>query len=480
MLIPAAERRIWLCVAPADMRRSFDGLAALARNHLGEDPAGGDWFVFVNRRRTIVKVLSFDGGIDSRGDVDVFRVDLPGSAAIEARTVGRTDTRGELLDSTGARLLMDDDAGPGGNFSMRSGDLDPGVYYVEVRGDEGPYAVNVRLSGNRDHGDDFESSTLLKLHSAADLAGVSPQVLLATAGRIWPDARDADVFRVDVSEPSAVVVRASGGTDTYASLHSPDGTELAMDDGGTGNFRIEANLDSGVYYVRVGGYGVGAYRVLGSATATVLEDEEPPTTGESALPAPTITALSPTSIRAEWTWEYVAGESDVFELEITPRGGRPGTVCNDFGGGPSGTFNYRLTVSGVAPATTYDVRYRHRPSGSCDAGAPGPWSGAGSVTTPADDDGESGDYCRDDDEVGPGGRCDVYGTVWYFEVESSGTGCLRGGANICSGGGINWRTGDLVFVAESGAGNVWTIEDVEPEPADGAAAFRSTTTKMSR
>ncbi len=62
MLIPAAERRIWLCVAPTDMRRSFDGLAALARNHLGEDPADGSWFVYVNRRRTIVTVLSFDGG----------------------------------------------------------------------------------------------------------------------------------------------------------------------------------------------------------------------------------------------------------------------------------------------------------------------------------------------------------------------------------------------------------------------------------
>ena len=58
----AVERRIWLCVAAADMRRSFDGLTALAHNHLGEDPADGSWFVFVNRRRTIVKVLSFDGG----------------------------------------------------------------------------------------------------------------------------------------------------------------------------------------------------------------------------------------------------------------------------------------------------------------------------------------------------------------------------------------------------------------------------------
>ena len=38
VLIPAAERRIWLCVAPTDMWRSFDGLAALARNHLGRIP----------------------------------------------------------------------------------------------------------------------------------------------------------------------------------------------------------------------------------------------------------------------------------------------------------------------------------------------------------------------------------------------------------------------------------------------------------
>ena len=62
MPVPAAERRIRLCVAPTDMRRSFDGLAALARNHLGGDPADGSWFVYVNRRRTTVKVLSFDGG----------------------------------------------------------------------------------------------------------------------------------------------------------------------------------------------------------------------------------------------------------------------------------------------------------------------------------------------------------------------------------------------------------------------------------
>lgn len=44
------------------MRRSFDGLSALVRNELGADPTNGHWYVFVNRRRTMLKVLAFDAG----------------------------------------------------------------------------------------------------------------------------------------------------------------------------------------------------------------------------------------------------------------------------------------------------------------------------------------------------------------------------------------------------------------------------------
>ena len=53
---------IWLSTEPADMRRSFDGLCALVAAHLGENPASGRWYVFVNRRRTMVKVLGFEHG----------------------------------------------------------------------------------------------------------------------------------------------------------------------------------------------------------------------------------------------------------------------------------------------------------------------------------------------------------------------------------------------------------------------------------
>lgn len=62
MLSVAPGRRIWLCVQPTDMRRSFDGLSALVKNHLGEDPTSGQWFAFINRRRTQIKVLAFEEG----------------------------------------------------------------------------------------------------------------------------------------------------------------------------------------------------------------------------------------------------------------------------------------------------------------------------------------------------------------------------------------------------------------------------------
>lgn len=62
MFFPEDRVRIWLYARPTDMRKQFDGLAALARNQLKEDPMGGHLFVFINRRRTYMKVLYFDRG----------------------------------------------------------------------------------------------------------------------------------------------------------------------------------------------------------------------------------------------------------------------------------------------------------------------------------------------------------------------------------------------------------------------------------
>ena len=240
------------------------------------------------------------GRIDDGTDADVFRIDLLGRAEIEIRTVGSTDTAGELLDSTGARLMSDDDGGPGDNFAMTV-ELEPGAYYVEVRGDAGGYAVNARLGGVPDHGDTVDSSTLLKLHLGEELAAVRPQVLLATSGRIHPSTDDADVFRIDVADDGTrIVLRTSGGVDTYASLVDSSENGIAFDDG-DGNFRIERTLDAGIYYVKVGGHGTGAYRILGTRVP-------PPDSGASRPVGTRPRLLSPGAIRMEWPpWEtYVA------------------------------------------------------------------------------------------------------------------------------------------------------------------------------
>jgi transposase len=60
MLSLALPVDIYLSTTPADMRKSFDGLFALAVNHLGRDPLSGGLFVFFNRRRDRMKLLYWD------------------------------------------------------------------------------------------------------------------------------------------------------------------------------------------------------------------------------------------------------------------------------------------------------------------------------------------------------------------------------------------------------------------------------------
>ena len=60
MFFPESQMRIWLYNKPTDMRKSYDGLSALVKSKLEEDPLSGHLFVFINRKRTQCKVLYFD------------------------------------------------------------------------------------------------------------------------------------------------------------------------------------------------------------------------------------------------------------------------------------------------------------------------------------------------------------------------------------------------------------------------------------
>jgi len=55
------QTRVFLARQVTDMRKSFRGLLALTEAVLEQDPASGHLFVFVNRRRDLLKILHWDG-----------------------------------------------------------------------------------------------------------------------------------------------------------------------------------------------------------------------------------------------------------------------------------------------------------------------------------------------------------------------------------------------------------------------------------
>lgn len=90
--------RVFVVVAPLDMRGSFDALAGATRQ-LGLDPTDGHLYLFLNKRRRIAKALWFDGSgwcvLAKRLETGSYQ--LPASEA--------TDTRVQIDGATFASLL---------------------------------------------------------------------------------------------------------------------------------------------------------------------------------------------------------------------------------------------------------------------------------------------------------------------------------------------------------------------------------------
>ncbi len=54
--------QLYVCTEPTDMRKAFDGLAALVEHVLEKDPLSGHLFCFFNRRADRCKILWYDHG----------------------------------------------------------------------------------------------------------------------------------------------------------------------------------------------------------------------------------------------------------------------------------------------------------------------------------------------------------------------------------------------------------------------------------
>ena len=60
MLHLTADTEILLAIESVDFRRGIDGLAALCEQQLNQEPRSGCLFVFINRSRTMVRVLCYE------------------------------------------------------------------------------------------------------------------------------------------------------------------------------------------------------------------------------------------------------------------------------------------------------------------------------------------------------------------------------------------------------------------------------------
>ena len=227
-----------------------------------------------------------EASLETRDDVDVFRIELQGRAEIAVQSGGTTDTMAVLSDSEGETIATNDDASPTSiNFRIVE-TLEGGVYYLTVassNGTTGPYRVLARIQrGGDDHGDTIGASTRI--------------TAVETAGSLRPEG-DIDAFRIDVGGQTGAVLRTKGPTDTVGRLLDSAGNVLAEADtgGDRGNFVIDTTLMPGIYYLMVsakdgetGGYSVEAefdgYVVCANPPVRVPDSgaaEEPGNGGDS-------------------------------------------------------------------------------------------------------------------------------------------------------------------------------------------------------
>lgn len=61
MFLLSPQTKVFLAKDPTDMRKGFQGLITLAESVLEQDPISGHLFVFINRRRDMLKILHWDG-----------------------------------------------------------------------------------------------------------------------------------------------------------------------------------------------------------------------------------------------------------------------------------------------------------------------------------------------------------------------------------------------------------------------------------
>ena len=216
----------------------------------GNDPASA----------TLVENVAVVSANITSTDEDWFSVKVSEPGILSAYTTGRVDTVGEVYDSIGNQLAMNDDNRSDINFSVFTRITTSSTYYIKVTSKgAGEYALTIVFTPD-DHGNDRDSATQV-------MSGVPEPGEIEIVG-------DQDWFSIQVSGVGTLVATTTGMTDTRGIVFDSNGKRLAVnEDGGMDtNFDARARIArSGTYYIRLSGSsaGTGMY----SLTVTLVPDD---------------------------------------------------------------------------------------------------------------------------------------------------------------------------------------------------------------
>ncbi|MCB4784380.1 MAG: PPC domain-containing protein, partial [Sulfurovum sp.] len=191
---------------------------------------------------TISLASTTQGRINRAGDADWFKIVIPRTGTLVAKTVGLTDTKGSLYDASGTQIALDDNGGSGQNFKISKSITAAGTYYVKVKhssvSSTGRYRLIIRFD---DHSNLMDSATPMEPDGT-------------TSGNLEV-FRDEDWFKIVIPRAGALAVETTGTTDTKGYLYNASGVQLASNDNMSSsdrNFKISKFITAaGTYYVKV-------------------------------------------------------------------------------------------------------------------------------------------------------------------------------------------------------------------------------------
>ena len=273
----------------------------------------------------------------SVGDSDYFRVTVRSPGTLVASTTGSTNTYGVIEDSSGNILNENDDGGEGGNFRV-SAVVEPGTYYIRVRGFDasstGAYTLTLQMEEGLDgSGGDWVAVAIRRLTTDVDQSpswspdgrhiafvsdrdgnreiyvmgsdGTNPRRLTNHAASDWspswsPDGRhiafeanrddvNGEIYVMDSDGTNPRRLTNSSGWDGFPSW-SPDGRQIAFSSGRNG---------FGVYVMELRQEGSGG---------TPLDDGDSPATA------------IPLAVGASIEGELSVGDSDYFRVTVSNTG----------------------------------------------------------------------------------------------------------------------------------------------------------------